>query len=197
MVSLLFVGLVITILITPGPTNTLLASSGIQVGIKSSLKLIPSEVLGYFIAISLWGLFIQSVSDTFPWLLSVLKLISATYIAFLAVKLWLTSTDSIQQNQSTISIKNLFFATLLNPKALLFASVVFPATAWTGLHQYIVHMATFLALIIPIAFLWVVFGSVLISNKVKWLNQRNLQRGAALILMCFCMPLGYSAVSSL
>ncbi|ENW18021.1 hypothetical protein F926_03155 [Acinetobacter haemolyticus NIPH 261] len=46
MVTFLFFGLIITILLTPGPTNTLLASSGIQIGIKRSLKLIPSEVLG-------------------------------------------------------------------------------------------------------------------------------------------------------
>ncbi len=32
MVSFLFIGLVVTILLTPGPTNTLLASAGIQAG---------------------------------------------------------------------------------------------------------------------------------------------------------------------
>ncbi len=30
------------------------------------------------------------------------------------------------------------------------------------------------------------FGTVLISNKVTWLNQRNLQRIAAFILTFFC-----------
>ena len=39
------------------------------------------------------------------------------------------------------------------------------------------------------------FGTVLISNKVTWLNQRNLQRIAAFILT-FAMPIGYSAISS-
>ncbi|HCU2510662.1 TPA: LysE family translocator, partial [Acinetobacter baumannii] len=36
----------------------------------------------------------------------------------------------------------------------------------------------------------------LISNKVTWLNQRNLQRIAAFILTFFAMPIGYSAISS-
>ena len=37
----------------------------------------------------------------------------------------------------------------------------------------------------PNCFLWIMFGTVLISNKVTWLNQRNLQRIAAFILT-FC-----------
>ena len=38
MVSLFFIGLVVSLLLTPGPTNTLLASSGIQVGKKIIVK---------------------------------------------------------------------------------------------------------------------------------------------------------------
>ena len=45
MISWFFIGLVITILLTPGPTNTLLASSGIQVGLRKSLLLIPAKVV--------------------------------------------------------------------------------------------------------------------------------------------------------
>ena len=77
MISWFFVGLVITILLTPGPTNTLLASSGIQSGIRNSLRLIPAEALGYLIAISIWGLIIGTVSKKFPMIPVILKLFSA------------------------------------------------------------------------------------------------------------------------
>jgi len=66
MISWFFIGLVITILLTPGPTNTLLASSGVQVGVRKSLLLIPAESVGYLIAITAWGMLIGKVSDTFP-----------------------------------------------------------------------------------------------------------------------------------
>lgn len=196
MVSFLFIGLIITILLTPGPTNTLLASSGIQAGIKRSLKLIPAEVIGYFIAITTWGFLLESVSHFVPWLPPLIKLLSATFIIYLAIKLWITSTKDLDLNQPLITSKALFVATLLNPKALLFASAIFPHTAWINFHEYLVHMGTFLALITPIAFLWIAFGSILISNKISWLNQRNLQRSAAFVLTFFAMPLAYSAISS-
>ncbi|EOR07573.1 LysE family translocator [Acinetobacter genomosp. 15BJ] len=196
MVSFLFIGLIITILLTPGPTNTLLASSGIQTGIKGSLKLIPAEVIGYFIAITTWGFLLESVSYYVPWLPPLIKLLSATFIIYLAIKLWITSTKELDLDQPLITSRALFVATLLNPKALLFASAIFPHTAWLNLHEYVAHMGTFLALITPIAFLWIAFGSVLISNKISWLNQRSLQRSAAFVLTFFAMPLAYSAISS-
>ena len=184
MVSFMFIGLVVTILLTPGPTNTLLASAGIQAGVKQSLKLIPAEVMGYLIAITSWGVLLESFSHFIPWLPALLKLISATFILYLAFKLWITSTNDIKLDSPLITPKALFVATLLNPKALLFASAIFPHAAWEVLHVYFVHIAIFI-INYTHCILWIAFGTVLISNKVTWLNQRNLQRTAAFILT-FC-----------
>ncbi|ENX07244.1 hypothetical protein F898_01667 [Acinetobacter courvalinii] len=98
MISWFFIGLVITILLTPGPTNTLLASSGIQVGLRQSLLLIPAEAVGYIIAITAWGMLIGKVSATFPLLPTFLKLLSAAYIIFLAIKLWRTANQDVVLN---------------------------------------------------------------------------------------------------
>jgi len=164
MISWFFIGLVVTILLTPGPTNTLLASSGIQVGVRKSFRLIPAE---------------------------------ASYILFLAIRLWKTANVSQDYNQVTIGPAQLFAATLLNPKALLFASAIFPAIAWADPRYYAAHMTIFLLLIIPIAFLWTFIGSILTSNKISWLNQCNLQKMASLVLMSFSIPLSYSALLKL
>ncbi len=155
MISWLFIGLVATILLTPGPTNTLLASSGVQVGFRKSAKLIPAEVLGYIISISAWGMLIGKVSATLPFLPPMLKLLSACYIIFLAIKLWHTANQQFELDQPTIRPRELFCATLLNPKALLFASAIFPVTAWTDFHIYLIHMLAYLALITPIALFWI------------------------------------------
>lgn len=197
MISWLFIGLVITILLTPGPTNTLLASSGIQVGVRQSLRLIPAESFGYLISITVWGMIIGTVSHKFPLLPVLLKLLSAFYIIFLAIKLWKTADLEASYQQPTIRARELFAATLLNPKALLFASAIFPNTAWLSLHSYLVHIAMFLVLIAPIALFWTFIGSILASNKVRWLNQSNLQKTASLVLLSFSIPISYSALLSL
>jgi len=197
MISWLFIGLVVTILLTPGPTNTLLASSGIQVGVRQSLRLIPAESIGYLISITVWGVIIGTVSSQFPILPIFLKLLSALYIIFLAIKLWKTADIQASYNLPTIRARELFCATLLNPKALLFASAVFPSSAWLTVHNYLVHLAMFLILIVPIALFWTFIGSILASNKVRWLNQSNLQKTASLVLVSFSIPLGYSALLSL
>lgn len=197
MISWLFIGLVVTILLTPGPTNTLLASSGIQVGVRQSLRLIPAESIGYLISITVWGMVIGTVSSQFPIIPILLKLLSALYIIFLAIKLWKTADIEASYNQPTIRARELFCATLLNPKALLFASAIFPTTAWLTMQAYVLHMGLFLLLIAPIALFWTFIGSILASNKVRWLNQSNLQKTASLVLISFSIPLSYSALLSL
>lgn len=197
MISWFFIGLVMAILLTPGPTNTLLASSGIQVGIRKSLQLIPAEAFGYLISITIWGVIIGTVSKQFPIIPTILKLFSAGYILFLALKLWRTASKEENFNQATIRARELFVATLLNPKALLFASAIFPNYVWHNASAYTSHMLVFLLLIVPIAFFWTFIGAVLSNNKVSWLNQYNLQKTASLVLVSFSIPLSYSAIVNL
>ena len=197
MISWFLIGLFITILLTPGPTNTLLASSGVQVGVRKSLLLIPAESVGYLIAITAWGMLIGKVSDTFPLIAPFLKLLSAGYIVFLAVKLWRTANQVVALNQPVIRARTLFCATLLNPKALMFASAIFPAMAWESQTIYALHMSAFIALILPIALLWISIGAALASNKIQWLSQSKLQRSASVILVSFSIPLSYSALINL
>lgn len=197
MISWFFIGLVITILFTPGPTNTLLASSGVQVGVRKSLLLIPAEALGYIVAITAWGMLIGKVSTALPFLPTFLKLMSAGYILYLAIKLWRTANQQVALNQPTIRPRELLFATLLNPKALLFASAIFPAVAWKSQDIYLAHMSAFVGLILPIALFWISVGAMLATNKVKWLSQSKLQRTASVVLISFSIPISYSALINL
>lgn len=195
MVSVLFITLVATILLTPGPTNTLLASSGVQVGIRRSLALIPAEALGYVLAISMWGLLIGRLSAAAAWLPALLKLLSAAYLLYLSCRLWRSAQHSAQHLQhAAVSPPILGLTTLLNPKALLFASAIFPAEVWQHMSVWLAHMGVFLTLIVPIALLWMTVGALLIKRPTAWLNHTTLQRTASVVLFGFSIPLSLSVI---
>ena len=194
MASWIFLGFVASILFTPGPTNTLLASSGVNIGFRKSLLLIPAEAFGYLIAITVWGLLVDRIAIYAPVVPPLLKLCSAIYILILAFKLWRSSFQDHDLPRPSIGKWELFLATLLNPKALLFATAVFPQHAWMSTNSYVAHMLGFLLLLIPIGIFWIFIGQILNSGKIKWLNQATLQRFATVILIFFAAPLSYYAL---
>ncbi|MBS9425237.1 LysE family translocator [Photorhabdus caribbeanensis] len=181
------------VLIMPGPTNTLLVSSGYSHGFISTLRLILAEALGYITAISLWGLFLSTLSHAFVWSLVVLKVCASTYIAFLAFKVWHFSLD---KNVAKIHFVTVLFATLLNPKAFVFATYIFPLTAFTLWSEYIPCMAVFVCALLPVSLIWVGVGKMLYAGKLGKgsLKPDLFYRLASLVLCVFSVSMFYSSM---
>lgn len=157
------------VLITPGPTNTLLLSSGIRVGLRGSWHLLIAEALGYGFAISLWGFFLTAFAATRPWLYDAVKLTSSAYICYLAILLW--KSPRLQSDETrSISFRDMFIATTMNPKSLLFASAIFPPQAFRSLPFYVLSMALFAALVAVIGSGWLTLGGVLTTPR-SWAAQ--------------------------
>ncbi|MFT0211669.1 LysE family transporter [Pseudomonas sp. F1_0610] len=192
----IFLAVVLTILLTPGPTNTLLASAGAQLGMRRACPLIFIEALGYLSAISFWGYFTGALAQLFPSLPPIIQLMSAFYILYLALKLWRSSQSHLALQQG-IRQHEVFLATLLNPKALILATVVFPIQTWQDMAHYSLYTGLFLMLLVPIASFWIFLGSLLKSSEGRWFNQRRLQKVAAIVLFSFAIPLSYSAATAL
>lgn len=185
-----FVPAVAAILATPGPTNTLLASSGAQTGFRRSLPLVPAELCGYALAIAGWGLFLEPASAGLPWLKPMLRLACAAYLMVIAWGLWNWTEPS--STGSSFGMHRVFTATLLNPKALLFAAAIFPDAAFQTSAGFVQAMTVFAAVIVPIALAWIAFGSA-ISGPNQVIRPQVVQRGAALILLAFSTGLGAAA----
>ncbi len=182
--SFLFV--ISTILLTPGPTNTLLASAGISVGLRRSVSLLPFECLGYLCATSIWGLVLNTVVDDYPVVISLIKIISGLYIAKLGWNLWhQTVLNPEETAPPAVRAPQLFLATLMNPKAVILAMALFPVQTWLSVSNYAGVMSRFIALVAVIGGLWIAFGAALMSGKVRWMEPRMFQRLAALTLYGF------------
>lgn len=186
-----FVLAVAAILATPGPTNTLLASSGARVGLRGSWGLVPAELCGYVLAIAGWGFALEPASAALPWLKPVLRLACAAYLVFVAFRLWRSAGD--MTGVAVLGPGRVFTATLLNPKALLFAVSVFPVAAFQAGGVFLQAVALFAAILVPVALAWIGFGAVLNGPKPV-IRPRAVQQGAALVLLAFSGVIGAGAL---
>jgi threonine/homoserine/homoserine lactone efflux protein len=187
--SWLFVLAVIAVLMIPGPTNALLASSAHQKGLAKTSLFIPAELLGYFYAINLWALFIHLCSPTWPHLINLLHLLSALYVFWLAFHLWKTShLEEHSQRYQSIRPRQLFFSTLKNPKALLFAAGVLPPETWHNPSNFIFVFAVFGLVLLPTVMFWMSFGRAILAGQSKQIKADLLYKGSAMLLLLCMLP---------
>lgn len=182
------------VLIMPGPTNMLLLSSGAIAGFLRTLKLIAAELAGYFLAISIWGFILIGLSQHFPWLAPLVKLLAAGYVAWMAIKIWKIRLHV--DNTSHIKGFSVFLTTLLNPKAFVFAAYIMPDRTFSDLSLYIPSMLAFVATLIPVSLCWSLLGKILgqKGTTVPGLNPSLLFRGASFVMCFFSFSLFYQVL---
>lgn len=112
----------------PGPTNTLLATSGAGVGISRSLHLLAAELCGYLLAIVLLRLAFAPILSDIPVAAVVLRAAVTIYIIGLAVALWRFRAHELRAG-APVLFGQVLLATLLNPKAMVFAFLLLPLQA--------------------------------------------------------------------
>jgi threonine/homoserine/homoserine lactone efflux protein len=183
------------VLLTPGPTNTLLFLAGSRDGVRRSLRLIAAEWIGYIIAIGVWCAFLALAAALAPWAPAVARACAATYIAYSAVKLWRTAPDAGKAGSAAIGPRALFFVTLLNPKAFFFATVVFPPLS-DGAAALLQAYALFTSLLLPIAALWIAMGAAVLAYPSATPRQPLVHRIAAGVLLAFSGSMFVSLLAS-
>lgn len=182
------------VLVMPGPTNTLLAAAGLASGFRRASRLTLGESAGYVVAISFWGMCLATLAQILPWLPAVVRVGSATYLAYLAVRLWNATLALTDAEHKVIGMRDLFLATSLNPKAILFAGTIFPKAAFASGVAYLQAMGSFLALVFPIGLLWVGLGARLGTGPLGVLTPTRLLRSASLVLGAFSVAVAFSAL---
>lgn len=111
------------LLLTPGPTNTLLAAGGALRGARRALPLITAELLGYAVGIATLEIFVAPLVESLAWVQLVLRIGCALYLAYTAWLIWMAPPDDAER---AITWRRVFFATVSNPKALVFVFVILP-----------------------------------------------------------------------
>ncbi|MGE8653435.1 MAG: LysE family translocator [Acinetobacter gandensis] len=187
--SWLFVLAMMAVLMTPGPSNALLASSAHQQGMAKTIVLVPAELMGYFYAINIWALIIHLSAPVWPNLIHILHFLSIVYVLWLAFHLW-KSAHLQQHNQKHPSIqpRELFLTSLKNPKAILFAVGIFPLETWNSPLNFVMVFAVFALVLLPVALFWMSFGRAILSGQNQKIKADLLYKGSALMLILCMFP---------
>jgi threonine/homoserine/homoserine lactone efflux protein len=142
---------ILALLLTPGPTNTLLLLAGAERGLAAAARLIPAELAGYLASVLPLALAGQSVLAAWPGLRLAVALTAAVWVALLALRLWHLP---VAQAAAATGAGQVFLTTIMNPKALIFGLVLLPGP--TGLW---LNLPLFAGLVIAAALFWAALGS--------------------------------------
>jgi threonine/homoserine/homoserine lactone efflux protein len=187
-----FILAALTLLATPGPTNTLLAMSGAAAGLRPSLRLLGAELAGYMISILTLGVVLGALVKGNPAVGIALKVVCALYLIWLAVKLWREGSSALVSSEP-VKFRRVFTTTLLNPKAVIFAFLIVPHLAAGRFLQALPYLAALCAMIALVGGSWIGLGAALrVGSGGRGIGGwvRRIGAGA---LVVFAFVLGSSA----
>lgn len=183
---------VLLLLVTPGPTNTLMVLAGYQRGIARALPLIAAEIFGYLTVIIPVASLAAPLFQEWPLLGQGLKLVAGCWVLFLALRLW--QADPQARQQRPVGARGVFITTCLNPKALIIALVLLP-------HGNVLTLAPWLflfsGLVVLAAGCWIAVGHRIARTDKPFLKPRVIHRAAAAGLLVFAVVLTGTSLSAM
>lgn len=185
-----FVLAALALLLTPGPTNTLLAAGGATLGARRALPLVGAEVAGYAAAITALELFLAPIADAAAWVGLVLRVGCGLYLAYVAWRLWRPAAPA---EGAAISFDRVFLATLSNPKAMVFVFVILPPRS-IGLGPLLdPYGVVLLALIALAGGAWILVGA-LVRASAGGRGAALVRRSSSIVVALFSLIIVAGAV---
>ena len=142
------------LLLTPGPTNTLMALAGAERGPGHAAGLIPLELAAYLCVAVPLALAGAGLLTAVPGLLAAVTAVAAAWVLWLAIRMWRCPVAQ-QDGPATVTPFRVFLTTLLNPKALIIGLVLLPGPSLP------LRTAVFAALVCGAALTWIGLGAAL------------------------------------
>jgi threonine/homoserine/homoserine lactone efflux protein len=180
--------------ITPGPNNTMILASGVNFGLRRSLRHLAGICLGFGFMLAVVGLGLHAVLDAYPLILQTLRYVGAAYLLWLAYKLATAPPPSAQGRGKAQPMG--FWAAVafqwVNPKAWIMAmtvmtTYVLPSQPQTA--QVLLLTLVFMLVNIPCVTAWAAFGSAMRSLLQDPLRLRIFNITMALGLVASLYPM--------
>lgn len=144
----------LALLLTPGPTNTLMLVAGSESGLRRVLHLVPVELAAYLSVIVPLALLADRMAGPMAAARPVVAIAAGLWVLYLAVRLWRPAEATV--GLVTVSARRVAVTTALNPKGVIMGVVLLPAAGATG-----VSLGVLIFCITVVALIWGGAGSLL------------------------------------
>lgn len=170
-----FIAAALVVLLTPGPTNTLLAAAGAAMGFRRAALLPLAEAAGYALAIAAFLVVADRFADV-GLVMPALKAAAAMWLLVAAARLW-RQPMHVDPAAHMTALRRVFLTTILNPKAMLVGTILLP-----GLmpERQALGLAVFIALSSAAGAAWLTMGSLLPRTARPY-----AYKAAAIVLCAF------------
>ncbi|TCV69283.1 hypothetical protein [Neorhizobium sp. S3-V5DH] len=177
-----FISAVFILLLSPGPTNTLMGLASARNGFWLVPRLLPAELLGYLSMILPLTWLGGELISRWPETALVLKATAAFWVMYLAIKLWVAGTKDVMDR--SVTVRRIFVTTTLNPKALVFGLVLLPPPTAP---DFLPKLTIFVALASIVAVIWGLIGKLTqVGARSHW-HLMIIQRTASgWLAIVFC-----------
>jgi len=186
-------GFALVMSISPGPSNVMLLASGMNFGFVRSLPLLFGVTCGFLSMVLVVGLGLGEILAMSPAAYLALKVLSAAYVLWLAVKIARSGASGGAEDTSMarpIGFIEAALFQLVNPKAWTVALIV--TVSYTDPSRYLASLmlliAVFAVVNVPSIGLWSLSGQVLkrVLGEGKYVVPFNV--AMAILLVASMVP---------
>lgn len=162
-----FISYVTVMSITPGPNNLLLATSGVNFGIRRTLPMVSGIVIGCGLQMALAGAMLEVLLQWMGAMRLPLTLLGCTYLFWLSWKIFRSGAPELREKARPMTIVGGALFQAVNPKAWLMAINV--ALMYTVNSTILTVMLSFMVLNLPCILIWAMMGDRLGKHlQVAW-----------------------------
>ncbi|GKX44344.1 LysE family translocator [Pectobacterium versatile] len=142
--------------ITPGPNNLLLATSGVNFGLRRTLPMLMGILIGCALQTALMGVALELLLSWLSMIRLPLTVLGCVYLLWLSWKIVRSSAPELQGRVQPMTVLQGTLFQAVNPKAWLMSSNI--ALLYTASNGILPTMIAFMALNLPCILVWAVLG---------------------------------------
>jgi threonine/homoserine/homoserine lactone efflux protein len=144
-----------------------------------------AEVTAYLISISVLIFMVGPAADGHSIMSQLLRVVCSIYLAQMAVWLWRSGQPTVDAGHP-ITFLRVLLTTLVNPKNLLFAFIIFPASSSPS-EEMVFSWVSFAIICTAVGSGWIAAGALLHSRDATQIHLSWVYRGEACVLIGFAI----------